>query len=99
MDRPRDSIAAVVRSRHGPGGGAKFTTGRAPQIVRRHSWGASLTLAQFEGKGLNLNKFMREAKSMPDLCWWIVSVPSSFVWLTAADAAWANRLGASSLTS
>ena len=27
---------------------------------------------------------------MPDLSWWIVSVPSSFVWLTAADAAWAN---------
>ena len=40
---------------------------------------------------LSLNKLMREAKSMPDLCWWIVSVPSSFVWLTAADAAWANR--------
>ena len=35
---------------------------------------------------LSLNKLMREAKSMPDLCWWIVSVPSSFV--TAADAAW-----------
>ena len=40
---------------------------------------------------LSLNKLMREAKSMPDLCWWIVSVPSSFVWLTAADAAWAKR--------
>ena len=39
---------------------------------------------------------MREAKSMPDLCWWIVSVPSSFVWLTAADAAWANRPDGSS---
>ena len=38
---------------------------------------------------LSLNKVMREAKSMPDLCWWIVSVPSSFVWLAAADAAWA----------
>ena len=38
-----------------------------------------------------LNKLMREAKSMPDLCWWIVSVPSTFVWLTFADAAWANR--------
>ena len=37
---------------------------------------------------LSLNKLMREVKSMPDLCWWIVSVPSSFVWLTAADAAW-----------
>ena len=36
---------------------------------------------------LSLNKLMREAKSMPDLCWWIVSVPSSFVWLTATDAA------------
>ena len=34
---------------------------------------------------------MCEAKSMPDLCRWIVSVPSSFVWLTAADAAWASR--------
>ena len=34
---------------------------------------------------------MREAKSMLDLCWWIVSVPSSFVWLTAADAAWENH--------
>ena len=40
---------------------------------------------------LGLNKLMREAKSTPDLCWWIVSLPSSFVWLTAADAAWANR--------
>ena len=39
---------------------------------------------------------MREAKSMPDLFWWIVSVPSSFVWLTAADAAWANRPDGSS---
>ena len=39
---------------------------------------------------LSLNKLMREAKPMLDLCWWIVSVPSSFVWLTAADAAWAN---------
>ena len=39
---------------------------------------------------------MREAKSMPDLCWWIVSVPSLFVWLTAADAAWANRPNGSS---
>ena len=45
---------------------------------------------------LRLNKLMREAKSMPDLCWWIVSVPSSFVWLTAADAAWANRPDGSS---
>ena len=45
---------------------------------------------------LSLNKLMREAKSMPDLCWWIVSVPSSFVWLTAADAAWANRCDGSS---
>ena len=35
---------------------------------------------------LSLNKLMREAKAMTDLCWWIVSVPSSFVWLTAADA-------------
>ena len=33
---------------------------------------------------------------MPDLCWWIVSVPSSFVWLTAADAAWTNRPDGSS---
>ena len=41
---------------------------------------------------LSLNKLMREAKSMPDLYWWMVSVPSSFVWLTAADAASANRL-------
>ena len=39
---------------------------------------------------------MREATSMPDLCWWNVSVPSSFVWLTAADAAWANRPDGSS---
>ena len=39
---------------------------------------------------LGLNKLMREAKSMPDLCWWIVSVPSSFVWLAAADAALPN---------
>ena len=45
---------------------------------------------------LSLNKLMRDAKSMPDLCWWIVSVPSSFVWLTAADAAWANRPDGSS---
>ena len=45
---------------------------------------------------LSLNKWMREAKSMPDLCWWIVSVLSSFVWLTAADAAWANRHDGSS---
>ena len=37
MDRPRDSIAAVVRSRHDPAGGEKFTTGRAPQIVRSQS--------------------------------------------------------------
>ena len=29
-------------------------------------------------------------------CWWIVSVPSSSVWLTAADAAWANRPDGSS---
>ena len=42
---------------------------------------------------LTLNKLMREAKSMPDLCWWTVSVSPSFVWLTAADAAWANRPG------
>ena len=40
---------------------------------------------------LSLTKSMREAKSMPDICWWIVSVTSSFVWLTAADATWANR--------
>ena len=39
---------------------------------------------------------MREAKSMPDPCWWIVPVPSSFVRLTAADAAWANRPDGSS---
>ena len=39
---------------------------------------------------------MREANSMSDLCWWIVSVPSSLVWLTAADAAWANRPDGSS---
>ena len=45
---------------------------------------------------LSLNKLMREAKSMPDLCWWIVSGPSSFVWLTPADAAWANRPDGSS---
>ena len=45
---------------------------------------------------LSLNKLMREAKSVPDLCWWIVSVLSSIVWLTAADAAWANRPGGSS---
>ena len=45
---------------------------------------------------LSLNKLTREANSMPDLCWWIVSVPSSFVWLTAADAAWTNRLDGSS---
>ena len=38
-------------------------------------------------------KLMREAKSMQDLCWWIVAVPSSFVWLTGEDAAWANRPG------
>ena len=44
----------------------------------------------------SLNKLMREAKSMLDLCWWIVSVPSSFVWLTAADAASANRPDGSS---
>ena len=47
-------------------------------------------------RSLEFNKLMREAKSMPDLCWWIVSVPSSFVWLTAADAAWANRPDGSS---
>ena len=45
---------------------------------------------------LSLNKLMREAKSMPDICWWIVSVPSSFVWLTAADPAWTNRPDGSS---
>ena len=45
---------------------------------------------------LSLNKLMREAKSMPDLCWLIVSVPSSFVWLRAADAAWPNRPDGSS---
>ena len=45
---------------------------------------------------LSLNKLMREAKSMPDLGWWIVSVPSSFVWLTSADAAWVNRPDGSS---
>ena len=48
---------------------------------------------------LSLNKIvalMREAKSMPDLCWWIVSVPSYFVWRTAADTACANRPGGSS---
>ena len=45
---------------------------------------------------LSLNKLMREAKLMPDLCWLIVSVPSSFVWLTAVDAAWANRPDGSS---
>ena len=33
---------------------------------------------------------MREATPMLDLCWRIVSVPSSFVWLTAVDAAWTN---------
>ena len=44
---------------------------------------------------LGLNKLMREAKSMPGLCWWIPSVPSP-VWLTAADAAWANRPDGSS---
>ena len=43
-----------------------------------------------------LNQLMREAISMPDPCWWIVSVPSSFVWLTAADAAWANHPDGSS---
>ena len=43
---------------------------------------------------LCLNKLMREARSMPDLCWWIV--PSSLVWLTAADAAWTNRPDGSS---
>ena len=48
---------------------------------------------------LSLNKLMREAKSMTDLCWWIVSVPSSFVWLTAADAAWAYRPDESSTSS
>ena len=45
---------------------------------------------------LGFKKLMREAKSMPDLCWWIVSLPSSFVWLTAADAAWVNRPDGSS---
>ena len=45
---------------------------------------------------LSLNKLMREATSMPDLCWWIVSVPPSCVWLTAADAAWTNRPDGSS---
>ena len=44
MDRPRDSIAAVVRSRHGPTGGAKFTTGWPPRIVRSHSLVAPLLL-------------------------------------------------------
>ena len=32
MDRLRDSIAAVVRSRHGPAGGVKFTAWRAPEL-------------------------------------------------------------------
>ena len=45
---------------------------------------------------LSLNKLMREVKSMLGLCWWIVTVPSTFVWLTAADAAWANRPDGSS---
>ena len=45
---------------------------------------------------LNLNNLMREAESTPDLCWWTVSVPSSFVCLKAADAAWANRPDGSS---
>ena len=45
---------------------------------------------------LSLHKLMREAKSIPNLCWWIVSVPSSLVWLTAANAPWANRPAGSS---
>ena len=45
---------------------------------------------------LSLNTLMRVAESMLDLCRWIVSVPSSFVWLTAADAAWASRPDGSS---
>ena len=45
---------------------------------------------------LSLNKLMREAKSMPDLYWWIVSVLSSFVWLTTADGTWTNRPDGSS---
>ena len=45
---------------------------------------------------LSFNKLMREAKPTPDLCWRVGSVPSSFVWLTTADAAWANRPDGSS---
>ena len=45
---------------------------------------------------LSFNKLMRKAKSMSDLLWWIVSVPSSFVWLAAAGAALANSPGGSS---
>ena len=44
----------------------------------------------------SLNKLMREAKSMQVLCRWIAPVPSSCVWLTAADAASANRPDGSS---
>ena len=51
MDRPRDSIAAVVRSRHGPAGGAKFTTGRGPRIVRSHSLVAPLLLHNLKARG------------------------------------------------
>ena len=43
-----------------------------------------------------VTKLMREANPMPDLCWWIVSVPSSFVWLTAATATQAIRPDGSS---
>ena len=35
---------------------------------------------------------MRDAKCAQDLAVYMVAVPSSFVWLTATDAAWANRL-------
>ena len=45
---------------------------------------------------LSLNKLMREDKSMPELCRWIVSMPSSFVSLTAGDEAWASRPDGSS---
>ena len=52
------------------------------EILCCHSPLESCTANQLPPNGhdlLSLNKLMRESQSMPDLCWWIVSVPSSFV--------------------
>ena len=43
------------------------------------SFATGIRSATLDGHDLlSLNKLMRQAQSMPDLCWWIVSVPSPF---------------------